>query len=488
MGSPGASFLGGLVKTFGEKAFEGEVDRRKNDLQMVRNRIDILTAAANNPNLTDEAREAIMRELHDIASGKKPGTTKPGQDHPLQGVGGAATQIDQAHRASPVPPPPAPQGKQAIPGSTAVPVQGMPAGVPAPPQPPNSLSAMPGAQTLPQDTTQPAPQPQQLPAGPNDKPVPQPLASPQGASPVGAPPAPPQSTSGRMTLTHDELMQRHINDIVAQAKAESAAKREGVEATLSNIYSDLKDAGIAVDDRTKLRIIEQVHGVKITAGQTRFGRDSIPTSDIPDGSLDAVTHEPIDKSKSGFFREVWNAEGFQGYTRAQAPRPTAEQQKFNTKVEDAKSANPMKPNETPEDYQARIEGTVHRMAFSEQVKKLAGMGLRNELTAKNIERVQQEIVSGNGLSYKSAKVLWDGAWRAARQRKTSEIESFQKPVDDLVNEELNKAGTSYNEVIQGLKQSGTLPKPAAQRPAGGATGGVKTADDLAKKLKLAPRQ
>jgi hypothetical protein len=367
--SAGGSFFGGLVGGFGKTLLHNKDLAHEKDMQDTQNRIRVLEAASKDPSLDDQAREHVMQELMAIAHGTpgKPPKGDKGQfPVPPAQIHDAIRQIDAAHPSPVAPPPP--------PGASPILSEQTPIG---------------GSST-------------QLP--------------PSASAGVSAPPAPPQyAQNGRMTLTHDQQVQRTIDDAVAVEHAKASAGEQDKASAIKNVLQTMKDNNIEVTPERKMRIIEQVHNIKISSGSPRFGKDQIPADEVPDGALDATTGLPLDKAKISHFREVWNGDGtFKGYTAAGTPKLSAVQQKFQAKVDDAVASNKPNPGESDEDFRTRMTTQVHKQQYSADAQRLIGLGLGNEAKTVNIQRIKQDIANGGAIPYRSAKVLM--GWGVPRRR------------------------------------------------------------------------
>jgi hypothetical protein len=401
---PGTSLFAGLVKSIGKNArvdHETEVANAQRDKE---NRLRVLEEASKSPDLTDDEREHIWQELHAVIQGK-PG--KPAKDVPLQGkIGPLINAVDQEHGGAATAPPPGP--------STA------------------------------QTATSPAATATAAPA--TAAPAPAPISS--GVTP---PPAPP-----RMTLTSAQRNQRQIDNIIAQKQAEADFSTKNKAQQVQDIVDEAAKRGVKIDDTRMQRIIEQVHNVKITGGAVHYGKDSIPTEQIPEGAVDAHTGEVIDKSKVKNVREVYEGTEFKGYTVAAQPKPTARQQRMLEKVDDWKSANPIKAGESADDYAQRGLQSVHQRQFIEDSEKVIGLGLRNQNTRLNMERIKKEIATGN-LSYRGALAVWRGVHAAAAQRSRQDIDAVTKPMSELVEDEFQNLGLTQEDVASVLRSAVQTP-------------------------------
>lgn len=429
MGAGGA-FFGGLVGGFGKTLLHNKDLAHEKEMQDTQNRIRVLEAASKDPSLDDQAREDVMRQLMDIAHGGKAPKGDKGQfPVPPAQIHDAIRQIDAAH-PSPVAPPPPPGGGQPI-LSERTPIGG--------------------------DSTQ-------LP--------------PSASAGVSAPPAPPQN---RYTMTHAQQVQRSIDDAVAIEHAKAAAGEQDKGTAIKNVLQTMKDNNIEVTPERKMRIIEQVHNIKISSGSPRFGKDQISADEVPDGALDATTGLPLDKAKITHFREVWNGDGtFKGYTAAGTPKLSGVQQKFQAKVDDAVASNKPNPGESDEDFRTRMTTKVHQQQYSADAQRLIGLGLGNEAKTVNIQRVKQDIANGGAIPYRSAKVLYDGAYRAAGMRARSmNPADFGKSTDAMADEELQKLGTSLGEISMALRNQGGVVTPTTKKPGSKKTAPPPSADNPA---------
>lgn len=409
---PGTSLFSGLVKSIGKNARVDYETKVSNDQRDKENRLRVLEEASKSPDLTDDEREHIWQELHAVIQGK-PG--KPAKDVPLQGkIGPFINAVDQAHGGAATEPPPGP-----FPGAT----------IDAPPGPSTAQAASSPAASA----TAAAPAPTPISSG------------------VPPPPAPP-----RMTLTSAQRNQRQIDNIIAQKQAEADFQTKNRAQQVQDIVDEAGKRGVKIDDTRMQRIIEQVHGVKLTGGAVHYGKDAVPTDQIPDGAVDAHTGQPIDKTKGGNFREVYEGNEFKGYTAAAPAKLTPRQQRMAEKVDDWKSSNPMQAGESEDDYRTRGLTAVHQRQFKEDSEKILGLGLRNQATRTNIQRMQKEIATGN-LSYKGAVAIWRGVHSAAAQRSRQDIDAVTKPMSQLVEDEFNNLGLTQEDVASVLRSAVQTP-------------------------------